>query len=117
MVPTRTTVWLLTLGVLLWLPGLFYSLLPTLAPFPALSLSSSRALTQFDLSIWQSENGLPQNTVYSIAQTPDGYLWFGTAEGVARSCSSAFGIGFAAAGIGRAEPFRGSLRATSAETF
>ena len=31
-----------------------------------------------------AEQGLPENTVESIAQTPDGYLWVGTQEGLAR---------------------------------
>ncbi|HEY9509998.1 MAG TPA: two-component regulator propeller domain-containing protein, partial [Verrucomicrobiae bacterium] len=30
---------------------------------------------------WQTEDGLPQNWVSSIAQTPDGYLWIGTRYG------------------------------------
>ncbi len=34
--------------------------------------------------IWQSEDGLPGNVVRSITQSPDGYLWIATAEGIAR---------------------------------
>jgi len=33
---------------------------------------------------WQSERGLPQNTVTGIAQTQDGYLWVSTLDGLAR---------------------------------
>jgi len=33
---------------------------------------------------WQTADGLPQNSVRAIVQTPEGYLWFGTAEGLAR---------------------------------
>lgn len=33
---------------------------------------------------WTTENGLPQNSVTGIAQTPDGYLWLGTFGGLAR---------------------------------
>ena len=33
---------------------------------------------------WQTAEGLPQNSVRTIAQTPEGYLWLGTAEGLAR---------------------------------
>ena len=33
---------------------------------------------------WRTESGLPQNTVTGIAQTPDGYLWVSTFDGVAR---------------------------------
>jgi signal transduction histidine kinase/ligand-binding sensor domain-containing protein len=31
--------------------------------------------------VWQTEDGLPQNWVSSITQTPDGYLWIGTRYG------------------------------------
>src|SRR5207302_6730710 len=33
---------------------------------------------------WQTEHGLPQNSVQAIAQTLDGYLWLGTQEGLVR---------------------------------
>ena len=33
---------------------------------------------------WDTENNLPSSTVTSIAQTPDGYLWVGTYNGLAR---------------------------------
>ena len=33
---------------------------------------------------WQTEDGLPQNTVVAITQTRDGYLWVGTLAGLAR---------------------------------
>lgn len=33
---------------------------------------------------WGTESGLPQNTVNTIAQTRDGYLWLGTRDGLAR---------------------------------
>lgn len=33
---------------------------------------------------WTPENGLPQNSVTALAQTPDGYLWLGTFGGLAR---------------------------------
>jgi signal transduction histidine kinase/ligand-binding sensor domain-containing protein len=36
------------------------------------------------VDIWQTEDGLPQNIVNAIAQTPDGYLWCGTTHGLAR---------------------------------
>jgi len=34
--------------------------------------------------VWDSSNGLPHNTAQSIAQTPDGYIWVATWEGLAR---------------------------------
>src|SRR5207245_2220277 len=33
---------------------------------------------------WLSDDGLPNNTVTGIAQTPDNYLWVATANGLAR---------------------------------
>ncbi|MEO6325582.1 MAG: two-component regulator propeller domain-containing protein, partial [Thermoanaerobaculia bacterium] len=51
---------------------------------PAAALDPSTAITQFGHDIWQSEQGLPQNTIYAVAQTRDGYLWLATAEGLAR---------------------------------
>src|SRR4029077_8209945 len=44
----------------------------------------SRAVTQYVTQVWFAKDGLPQNSVYAIAQTPDGYLWVGTEEGLAR---------------------------------
>jgi len=34
--------------------------------------------------VWDSTNGLPHNTAQSITQTPDGYIWVATWEGLAR---------------------------------
>jgi PAS domain S-box-containing protein len=48
------------------------------------ALDPSAANSQYNYSFWMSDDGLPQNTVVSIAQTADGYLWFGTEEGLAR---------------------------------
>jgi len=50
----------------------------------AFALDPSRALTQSRLSIWNSDAGLPQNTIETIVQTRDGYLWIGTEEGLVR---------------------------------
>src|SRR5882724_1957218 len=55
-----------------------------LAATPMLALDPSIANTQYGVSSWSSADGLPQNFVGAIAQTPDGYLWFATEEGLAR---------------------------------
>jgi len=39
---------------------------------------------------WTSDEGLPQNSVYSIAQDGDGFLWIGTAEGLVKFDGSEF---------------------------
>jgi ligand-binding sensor domain-containing protein/signal transduction histidine kinase len=49
-----------------------------------MALDPGRGLREFGRQVWLSENGLPQNTVQAIAQTPDGYVWIGTQEGLAR---------------------------------
>src|SRR6516162_9205156 len=33
---------------------------------------------------WRTDAGLPQNTINSIVQTRDGYLWLATRDGLAR---------------------------------
>ncbi len=39
---------------------------------------------EFLVQSWQTDDGLPHSSVTSIAQTPDGYLWIGTYNGLAR---------------------------------
>jgi ligand-binding sensor domain-containing protein len=43
-------------------------------------------------SSWSTDAGLPQSTAQSIAQTPDGYLWIATLEGLARFDGSRFTV-------------------------
>ncbi len=45
---------------------------------------------KFLLKSWNSDNGLPQNSVNDIAQTKDGYLWFATFDGLVRFNGSQF---------------------------
>src|SRR5580700_6291380 len=50
----------------------------------AVALDPHKALTQYSISIWTQQQGLPQDTINAITQTSDGYLWLGTDEGLAR---------------------------------
>jgi ligand-binding sensor domain-containing protein/signal transduction histidine kinase len=50
----------------------------------ASALESGKAINQFPHRSWQAEHGLPQNSIFSLVQTPDGYLWAGTLEGLVR---------------------------------
>ena len=60
-------------------------LLFALSAVPALwALDPKLAITQYAHAIWTTANGLPQNSVRSIAQTTDGYLWMATQNGLAR---------------------------------
>ena len=51
---------------------------------PAVALDPHKALTQYVHNAWQTDEGLPQNSVQALLQTRDGYLWFGTQEGLVR---------------------------------
>ena len=46
--------------------------------------SAVPALDNYFKESLNTRNGLPHNTINALAQTEDGYLWFGTWEGVAR---------------------------------
>jgi len=48
------------------------------------ALDPSLQPSQYVLDNWQIPEGLPQTSVQAIARTPDGYLWVGTQEGLAR---------------------------------
>src|ERR1044071_7040705 len=43
---------------------------------------SMPARAQYVFDIWRTEDGLPQNSVYAIRQTRDGYLWATTYDGL-----------------------------------
>ncbi|MCP5047435.1 MAG: response regulator [bacterium] len=48
------------------------------------AVDPAKTLSQYIYSIWDSEDGLPQISIYDIAQTGDGYLWIGTQNGLTR---------------------------------
>jgi ligand-binding sensor domain-containing protein/signal transduction histidine kinase len=50
----------------------------------ALAISAFGAGGEYSHRTWRIEDGLPQNRIRALCQTPDGYLWIGTAEGLAR---------------------------------
>jgi PAS domain S-box-containing protein len=51
---------------------------------PAHALDPAKRLTQYMHRSWGTQEGLPQNTVLSMMQAEDGYLWLATQEGLAR---------------------------------
>ncbi len=61
-----------------WLALLF------LGPLAGSPHAETVAARRYVVDVWHAEKGLPQNTVTGIAQTPDGYLWLTTLDGVAR---------------------------------
>ncbi len=48
------------------------------------SLDPSKEIRKFHQDTWGIDQGLPQNSVYTILQTGDGYIWFGTELGLVR---------------------------------
>ena len=63
-----------------------------LVRFVALSLVWGAALRacgsgfsgEYLTDVWTADDGLPDSSVTAVAQTPDGYLWIGTYNGLAR---------------------------------
>jgi ligand-binding sensor domain-containing protein len=68
------------------------ALLVLLAPQPAEALDPAKALTQYSLSSWDADDGLPNDTVQDVAQSADGYLWLATLEGLARFDGARFQV-------------------------
>ena len=68
----RLSAWL----VAVWL-GLLFS------PH-AFALNPTTDILQYNCRTWNRQNGLPANGINAIAQTKDGYLWFGSAAGLVR---------------------------------
>jgi len=50
------------------------------------------AVPQYGHRVWRIEDGLPQNRVRALSQTPDGYLWIGTSEGLVRFDGARFTV-------------------------
>src|SRR5581483_9106971 len=65
-------------------PGVcLLSSLLLLFSLPAAALEAGRGAPYLHTA-WQTDEGLPQNSVTAIVQTRDGYLWLATQEGLAR---------------------------------
>ncbi|MCX6283715.1 MAG: hypothetical protein NTW31_05735, partial [Bacteroidetes bacterium] len=44
----------------------------------------------YSVRAWTSDNGLPVNSIRAIAQTPDGFIWLATEEGLVRFDGNSF---------------------------
>lgn len=55
-----------------------------LLSFALPSVVIGRSIEQLHRDAWTTRDGLPHNSVNDIAQTPEGYLWFATWEGLVR---------------------------------
>jgi ligand-binding sensor domain-containing protein/two-component sensor histidine kinase len=45
---------------------------------------STNSIARYSVRIWQSDDGLPHNSVWAVAQGAQGYLWVGTQQGLVR---------------------------------
>lgn len=63
---------------------ILFALWPLWPQAVAQEARSVRQLSQYVYRDWQDRDGLPHSTVNALTQTPDGYLWVGTDEGLAR---------------------------------
>jgi ligand-binding sensor domain-containing protein/AraC-like DNA-binding protein len=50
----------------------------------SLAFDFEKPIDKYLVKGWKVQDGLPTDTIRSIAQTPDGYLWIGTAKGIVR---------------------------------
>ena len=50
----------------------------------ASAIDPNRTISQYVHDTWSTDNGFPKGPVYSISQSPDGYLWIGTESGLVR---------------------------------
>jgi ligand-binding sensor domain-containing protein/signal transduction histidine kinase/CheY-like chemotaxis protein/HPt (histidine-containing phosphotransfer) domain-containing protein len=71
-------------GYMRWCSNCVLAILLSIVSHTALALDPSLRLSQYLVENWQIQDGLPQTSVQAIARTPDGYLWVGTQEGLAR---------------------------------
>ncbi len=46
--------------------------------------AATNSFPRYNVRVWQVDDGLPQNSVWAITQSKDGYLWVGTQQGLAR---------------------------------
>ena len=58
----------------------------------ARALDPHTALAQYGYQSWQTDSGLPQNTVHAMAQGQNGFLWIATEAGLVRFDGANFSV-------------------------
>ena len=58
----------------------------------ALALDPHQSLRHYGYESWQTESGLPQNTVHAVLQTRAGFIWLATEAGLVRFDSVKFTV-------------------------
>ncbi len=56
------------------------------------ALDPSKEVNRYAHRVWTMKDGMTQGAVRALAQTPDGYLWIGTSEGLARFDGTSFSL-------------------------
>src|SRR5437773_4726722 len=56
----------------------------SLATTCAMWIMTHAALAEYRFDVWTADSGLPQNSISSILQSHDGYLWLSTSDGLVR---------------------------------
>jgi ligand-binding sensor domain-containing protein/signal transduction histidine kinase len=59
---------------------------------PAMAGTADQSDPPFIVDVWSTKEGLPQNSVISVIQTGDGYLWLGTLNGLVRFDGNRFTV-------------------------
>jgi signal transduction histidine kinase/ligand-binding sensor domain-containing protein len=67
-------------------------LLCRLQPASSSAADLPSAASEYLIDTWTSDDGLPQNSVISMAQTKDGFLWLSTFDGLARFDGKRFDV-------------------------
>jgi methyl-accepting chemotaxis protein/ligand-binding sensor domain-containing protein len=49
-----------------------------------LGLDPAKHLSQYTFNTWREEQGMPQNIATDLVQTPDGYIWIASQQGLVR---------------------------------
>jgi len=75
-----------------WCPRGALAALTLTIGITAAALEPSTPLANYSRQAWGLENGLPQNTVQALVQTPDGFVWLGTEVGLVRFDGNAFQV-------------------------
>ena len=66
------------------LAGLVSSCWVPLRGAPVFEERAKTRVVHYVHKVWQTKDGLPENAINTLTQTPDGYLWIGTQEGLVR---------------------------------
>jgi PAS domain S-box-containing protein len=67
-------------------------LLPLVLADRGFALDPTKDLKQYNCRTWNRRAGLPATSINAIAQTRDGYLWFGTSAGLLRFDGTEFKV-------------------------